>query len=162
MRKALQNMVYGMYLLTTREGEQDFGCLVNTAIQVSSQPDRIAVCVVKSNLTHEVLQRTGVFNLSGLQEEAPMELFRNFGMRSSRKTDKFTHFPGLARSANGILFPSDWGTMCLSAEVTEQVDLGDHTLFIGRITDDAVLHESPTCSYRHFCKHILPRSKTGD
>ena len=162
MRKALQNMVYGMYLLTAREGEQDFGCLVNTAIQVSSQPDRIAVCVVKSNLTHEVLQRTGVFNLSGLQEEAPMELFRNFGMRSSRKTDKFTQFPGLARSANGILFPSDWGTMCLSAEVTEQVDLGDHTLFIGRITDDAVLHESPTCSYRHFCKHILPRSKTGD
>ena len=162
MRKALQNMVYGMYLLTTREGEQDFGCLVNTAIQVSSQPDRIAVCVVKSNLTHEVLQRTGVFNLSGLQEEAPMELFRNFGMRSSRKTEKFTQFPGLARSANGILFPSDWGTMCLSAEVTEQVDLGDHTLFIGRITDDAVLHESPTCSYRHFCKHILPRSKTGD
>jgi flavin reductase (DIM6/NTAB) family NADH-FMN oxidoreductase RutF len=155
-------MVYGMYLLTAREGEQDFGCLVNTAIQVSSQPDRIAVCVVKSNLTHEVLQRTGVFNLSGLQEEAPMELFRNFGMRSSRKTDKFTQFPGLARSANGILFPSDWGTMCLSAEVTEQVDLGDHTLFIGRITDDAVLHESPTCSYRHFCKHILPRSKTGD
>ena len=162
MRKALQNMVYGMYLLTAREGEQDFGCLVNTAIQVSSQPDRIAVCVVKSNLTHEVLQRTGVFNLSGLQEEAPMELFRNFGMRSSRKTDKFTQFPGLARSANGILFPSDWGTMCLSAEVTEQVDLGDHTLFFGRITDDAVLHESPTCSYRHFCKHILPRSKTGD
>ena len=162
MRKALQNMVYGMYLLTAREGEQDFGCLVNTAIQVSSQPDRIAVCVVKSNLTHEVLQRTGVFNLSGLQEEAPMELFRNFGMRSSRKTEKFTQFPGLARSANGILFPSDWGTMCLSAEVTEQVDLGDHTLFIGRITDDAVLHESPTCSYRHFCKHILPRSKTGD
>lgn len=162
MRKALQNMVYGMYLLTAREGEQDFGCLVNTAIQVSSNPDRIAVCVVKSNLTHEVLQRTGVFNLSGLQEEAPMELFRNFGMRSSRKTDKFTQFPGLARSANGILFPSDWGTMCLSAEVTEQVDLGDHTLFIGRITDDAVLHESPTCSYRHFCKHILPRSKTGD
>ena len=162
MRKALQNMVYGMYLLTAREGEQDFGCLVNTAIQVSSQPDRIAVCVVKSNLTHEVLQRTGVFNLSGLQEEAPMELFRNFGMRSSRKTDKFIQFPGLARSANGILFPSDWGTMCLSAEVTEQVDLGDHTLFIGRITDDAVLHESPTCSYRHFCKHILPRSKTGD
>jgi flavin reductase (DIM6/NTAB) family NADH-FMN oxidoreductase RutF len=155
-------MVYGMFLLTAREGEQDFGCLVNTAIQVSSQPDRIADCVVKSSLTHEVLQRTGVFNHSGLQEEAPMELFRNFGMRSSRKTDKFTQFPGLARSANGILFPSDWGTMCLSAEVTEQVDLGDHTLFIGRITDDAVLHESPTCSYRHFCKHILPRSKTGD
>ena len=161
MRKALQNMVYGMYLLTTREGEQDFGCLVNTAIQVSSQPDRIAVCVVKSNATHNVLQRSGVFNLSGIQEEAPMEFFRNFGMRSSRKADKFTQFPGLVRSDNGILYPAQWGTMCLSAEVTEQVDLGDHTLFIGRITEDAVLKDAPTCSYRYFCEHILPNSKTG-
>ena len=161
MRKALQNMVYGMYLLTTREGEQDFGCLVNTAIQVSSSPDRIAVCVVKSNATHDVLQRSGIFNLSGIREEAPMELFRNFGMRSSRKADKFSQFPGLFRSANGILYPAEWGTMCLSAEVTEQVDLGDHTLFIGRITEDAVLHDAPTCSYRHFCEHIVPLSKTG-
>ena len=161
MRKALQNMVYGMYLLSTREGGQDFGCLVNTAIQVSSQPERIAVCVVKSSATHDALQRSRVFNLSGIREEAPMELFRNFGMRSSRKADKFTHFPGLARSTNGILYPAEWGTMYLSVEVTEQVDLGDHTLFIGRITEDAVLQDGPTCSYQHFCDHILPNSKTG-
>jgi hypothetical protein len=45
--------------------------------------------------------------------------------------------------------------------VTEQVDLGDHTLFIGRITDDTILKDAPTCSYRHFCEYILPLSKTG-
>ena len=61
-QKGIHNLTYGMYLLTTRENGQDFGCLVNTAMQVSSKPDRIAVCVVKRNLTHEILLRTGFFS----------------------------------------------------------------------------------------------------
>ena len=147
-------MVYGMYLLTTREGEQDFGCLVNTAIQVSSKPHRIAVCVVKSNLTHEAIAKAGVFNLSGLREDTPMELFRNFGMRSSRKADKFTDLTDFDRSENGILYPKENATMCLSAQVTEQIDLDDHTLFIGQITQDIPLSTLPTCSFDYFSKNI--------
>lgn len=154
MKSGLQNMVYGMYLLTTRLDGKDHGCLVNTAIQVSSNPHRIAVCVVKSNLTHEKIAQTGTFNLSGLREDTPMELFRQFGMRSGRKIDKFADIPGFERTENEILYPKLHATMCLSAEVTEQVDLGDHTLFIGRITQDLPLSDAPTCSFDYFSKNI--------
>lgn len=41
--KGIHNLTYGMYLLTCRENDRDYGCLVNTAMQVSSKPDRIAV-----------------------------------------------------------------------------------------------------------------------
>ena len=44
---ALQKFIYGMFILTAREGEQDNGCIVNTAMQVSSKPNRIAVCINK-------------------------------------------------------------------------------------------------------------------
>lgn len=155
-QKGVHNLTYGMYLLTTRENGQDFGCLVNTAIQVSSNPMRLAVCVVKRNFTHDVLLRTKCFNLSALTEDTPFELFQNFGMRSSAKVDKFTDFPGLARSGNGFIYPAEFANMYLSAEICEQIDLGDHTLFIGRIEDDVLLNCKPSCSYDYYLRCILP------
>ena len=158
MKSGLQNMVYGMYLLTTRVDDRDFGCLVNTAIQVSSKPHRIAVCVVKSNLTHDAIAQAGIFNLSGLREDTPMELFRNFGMRSGRKADKFADMTGFDRSENGVLYPNKNATMSLSAQVTEQIDLDDHTLFIARVTDSRVLSDEPTLTYEQY----LARGKSGN
>ena len=153
----IHNLTYGMYLLTTRENGQDYGCLVNTAMQVSSHPNRIAVCIVKRNLTHEVLLRTKKFNFCAITEDAPFELFRNFGMTSARKCDKFSAFPGLSRSENGVVYLEQFGNMYLSVEVTEQLDLGDHTLFIGEAKEDVVLNDKPSCSYDHYVNHIVPQ-----
>ena len=153
---ALQKFPYGMYLLTTRDDGKDYGCLVNTVMQVSSKPYRIAVCVVKKNLTHEILLRTACFTLSGITEDAPWELFRNFGMTSGRKKDKFTDFPGLARNPAGRIYPEQFANMYLCAQITEQVDLGDHTLFIAEITDSALVCDKRTCTYDYFLTHIKP------
>ena len=153
-QKGVYNLAYGMYVLTTREDGRDYGCLVNTAMEVSRNPGRIAVCLVKRNLTCEVLQRTHFFNFCALTEDAPYDIFRRFGMSSSRKVEKFEDFPQLGRSANGLAYLTDYANMYLSAEVVETVDLGDHMLFIGQITEDVVLSDSPTCTLDHFMKHI--------
>lgn len=154
MATATQHFTSGMYLLTAREDSRDYGCLINSAMEVSRNPGRIAVCLVKRNMTHEVLLRTGIFNLCAMTEDAPYDLFRRFGMTSSRKTDKFADCPGLGRAANGLAYLTAHTNMYLSAKVTETVDLGDHTLFIGQITEDAVLSDAPTCTYDYFMKHI--------
>ena len=120
---ALNKLVYGMYLLTTRHEDKDYGCLVNTVMQVSSKPYRIALCVVKKNLTHEILLRTGCFTLSGITEDAPWELFRTFGMTSCRKHDKFTNLSGLARDSAGRIYSAQFCNMYLGAKITEQVKL---------------------------------------
>ena len=153
-KSGVLNFVSGMYVLTTRENGRDYGCLVNTAMELSRNPGRIAVCLVKKNLTCEVLQRTGIFNFCALTEDTPYEIFHRFGMTSSRKVEKFADFPHLGRSANGLAYLTDHANMYLSAQVVETVDLGDHILFIGRITEDAVLSDSPTCSFDHFMTHI--------
>ena len=152
--KGVYNLAYGMYILTTRENENDYGCLVNTAMEVSRNPGRIAVCLVKRNLTCEVLQRTNLFNFCALTEDAPYEIFRRFGMTSSRKVEKFADFPHLGRSSNGLAYLTEHANMYLSAQVVETVDLGDHILFIGQITEDVVLSDAPTCTLDHFTKHI--------
>ena len=92
-KSGVLNFVSGMYLLITRENGRDYGCLVNTAMEVSRNPGQIAVCLVKRNLTCEVLQRTGIFNFCALTEDAPYDLFRRFGMTSSRKRKSLRIFP---------------------------------------------------------------------
>ena len=159
-QKGIHKLAYGMYLLTAAENGRDYGCIVNTVVQVSSKPERIAVCVVKSNLTHEVLLRTGQFNLSGLAEDVPYDLIRNFGMRSSRKVDKFANSTGLCRAANGALRLEQFSNMYLSLQITEQVDLGDHTLFIAQVTEDTVLSSNPTCTYDYFLQNIVPKKSS--
>ena len=156
--KGVYNLSYGMYVLTAQEEDRDYGCLVNTAMEVSRNPGRIAVCLVKKNLTCEVLQRTHLFNFCALTEDAPYEIFRRFGMTSSRKTDKFADFPHLGRSSNGLAYLTDHANMYLSAQVVETVDLGDHILFIGQITEDVVLSDAPTCTLDYFTRHIQSKS----
>ena len=153
-KSGVLNFVSGMYVLTTREEGRDYGCLVNTAMEVSRNPGRIAVCLVKRNLTCDVLQRTHFFNFCALTEDAPYDIFRRFGMTSSRKVEKFADFPHLGRSSNGLAYLTDYANMYLSAEVVETVDLGDHMLFIGQITEDVVLSDDATCTLDHFTKHI--------
>ena len=152
--KGVYNLAYGMYVLTTREDSKDYGCLVNTAMEVSRNPGRIAVCLVKRNLTCEALQRTNLFNFCALTEDAPYEIFRRFGMTSSRKAEKFADFPHLGRSSNGLTYLKDYANMYLSAQVVETVDLGDHMLFIGQITEDVVLSDASTCTLDYFTKYI--------
>ena len=159
-QKGIYNLSYGMYVLTAREEDKDYGCLVNTAMEVSRNPGRIAVCLVKKNLTCEVLQRTNLFNFCALTEDAPYEIFRRFGMTSSRKADKFADFSHLGRSSNGLVYLADYANMYLSAQVVETVDLGDHILFIGQITEDVVLSDAPTCTMDHFMKHIQKNGAT--
>ena len=86
---ALFTLSYGLYVLTAREGDRDCGCIVNTVTQLTENPTRIALSVNKQNFTNEVIQRTGVFNVSVLTEAAPMDLFRRFGFQSGRDVDKF-------------------------------------------------------------------------
>ena len=103
--KALFNMTYGMFLLTTREEGKDYGCIINTAVQVARDPERIAISVQNNNKTCEVLKRTELFNLSALTTDAPFDLFRQFGI--CRVVDSVIAglVPQLQHSAHGRIYP---------------------------------------------------------
>lgn len=161
-QKALYNLSYGMYLLTTREEGKDYGCIINTAVQVARDPDRIAISVQNDNKTCEVLKRTELFNLSAITADAPFDLFRQFGMQSARDVEKFRGYPGLDRAPNTLPILSQYGNMYLSVYVTDTVDLGSHTLFIGELLDGQVLNGKPSCTYAHYHAEIKPKPKKAE
>ncbi len=149
-KKALYNLTYGVYLLTAQENGRDNGCIINTAVQVANNPTRVSIAAIKGNLTHDMIQNTGVCNLSAIGTDAEFSLFRHFGMQSGRNVDKFADFKDVTRSANGLLYLTKWSNSFLSLKITESYDLGSHTLFIGEVVDGEVLSAVPSCSYGYY------------
>ena len=161
-QKALYNLTYGMYLLTTREEGRDYGCIINTAVQVARDPERIAISVQNNNKTCEVLKRTGLFNLSAITTDAPFDLFKQFGMQSARDVEKFRGYPGIDRAPNTLPILSKFANMYLSVYADQAIDLGSHTLFIGEILDGEGLNTKPSCSYAQYHAGIRPKPKKAE
>ena len=125
---ALFKISYGLFVLSVRDGEKDNGCIVNTVTQVTSQPQRITVCVSKQNLTHDLLQKTGKCAISVLSQDAPFSLFQRFGFQSGRDAEKWADVTYAKRDANGILYLTAYTNAYYSAKVLTVTDLGTHSL----------------------------------
>ena len=153
---ALHQIGYGLYVLTTKDGVRDNGCIVNSVMQVTSAPVAVAVAVNKQNYTCDIIRKNGVFNINSLTEDTPFELFRHFGYQSGRDTDKFAGcVPD--RSENGLIVLSKHSRGFLSLSVKEETDLGTHMMFLCVPMDGKLLSNAETVSYSYYQKNIKPK-----
>lgn len=153
---ALFTLSYGLYVLTAREGGRDLGCIVNTVTQLTENPTRIAVSVNKQNFTNEVIQRTGVFNVSVLTEAATMDLFRHFGFQSGRDVDKFAGRTDPV-SENGLRYIGGPANALISGKVEQAIDCGTHMLYIALVTEARKLSDAPSMTYAYYFANVKPR-----
>ncbi len=160
---AFFNIGYGLYVLTTNN-TYDNGCVINTFIQVTSSPQRVALAVNKDNFTCSELEKSGIFNVSVIDERADFDLFRQFGFKSGRNVRKFDDFCDFNRAKNGVLYITKSTNAYFSGKVTEKIDLGTHILFIADVTDAEVLSDTTTVTYTYYQKNIKPapeKKKSG-
>ena len=87
-KKALYNLSYGVFMLSTRSGEKVNGCITNTCMQVANNPIRIAISVLNSNYTCDLIKESGIFALSLLDVNCSFETIKHFGFQSGRDVDK--------------------------------------------------------------------------
>ncbi|MGN0249853.1 MAG: flavin reductase [Oliverpabstia sp.] len=156
-KKAMYQLTYGLFVLTVRLGEKDNGCIINTAGQVTSTPNRISITVNKDNFTHDMIMESGRFNISILSEKANFEIFQHFGFQSGRTTDKFDGYQTCKRSDNGIYYITEGTNAYISASVEQTIDLGSHTMFIASVDDMEVLSSDPSATYSYYQDSIKPK-----
>ena len=155
--QAMFALSYGLFVLSAREGERDNACIINTAAQVTDTPKRISITVNKQNLTHDMILKTGVFNLSVLSQDASFAQFRQYGFRSGRDTvDKFDGAEPV-RTANGLRYEPAGTNAVLSGKVIQTLDCGTHTLFLAEVTEARVLSDVPSATYAYYFEHIKPK-----
>ena len=155
-KEAMFKLTYGLFVLTTRDGAKDNGCIVNTVSLITDSPKRITVYVNKANYTEELIRKTGVLNVSVLTESAPFEIFKQFGFSSGREVNKFEskEYP---RSENGLYYIPEHTNALISAKVVDTLDCGTHTLFVAEVTEARVLSLEKSVTYEYYQSNIKPK-----
>lgn len=154
---AMFKLSYGLFVLTAKDGNKDNGCIINTVMQVTDSPKRISIAVNKANFTHDMILKTGVFNVSVLSEEAKFGIFERFGFSSGRDTDKFDNFNNISRSENGLVYLTESANALLSGRVIDTRDCGTHTEFFADVTEAKVLSDTPSMTYQYYFDNVKPK-----
>ena len=155
-KTAMYKLTYGLFTLTTTDGEKQNGCIVNTLSMLTDNPKRVVVFVNKSNYSEELLRKTGIFNASILTEKTPFSVFKQFGFASGRDTDKFAggNYP---KSENGLYYLPEYANAFISANVIDALDYGTHTLFVAEVTEAKTLSDEKSVSYEYYLNNIKPQ-----
>ena len=157
-KKALYKLSYGVFMLSTKVGSKVNGCITNTCMQVAGSPTRIAICVINTNYTCDLIKESGVFALTLLDQTAGFELIQHFGFQSGRDVDKFANLR-LPEDVNGIPYLAWQACAVISGKVVNSLDLGTHTMFIAEVVDAKVLSEEAPLTYADYQDHVKPKKK---
>lgn len=158
--KALSQLSYGLYVAASKYDKKMNGCIVNTVMQVTSDPLQTAVAINKNNLTCEIAQKSNMLSLSVLSETAPFSLFQHFGFQSGRTTDKFVNYP-FALTKQELPYLKDHTTAFIDCKVKDVIDLGTHMLFIASVNDCEILSGEKAMTYSFYHDFVKPRPEAS-
>ena len=155
--KALYKLGYGLYIVASKKGDKLNGQIANTVFQITSEPPTVAVSINKKNLTWEYIKDSGVFAVSVICQDAPLSFIGQFGFKSGRDVDKLSGINHkIGQTGAPIIL--DNTTSYLEAKVSNEMDIGTHTIFIGEVIDGDVLNEKPCMTYDYY--HQVKRGTT--
>ncbi len=156
---ALFRIGYGLYVVTSNDGNKDNGLIVNTVTQVTNTPNRVAVTINKQNYSHDIIRKSGKMNVNCLSVEAPFSVFERFGFASGRNVNKFEGSEVL-RSDNGLVFLPRYINAFMSLKVESYLDVDTHGMFICSVTEARVLSDKETMSYTYYLENVKPKPKS--
>ncbi|MDF1591936.1 MAG: flavin reductase family protein [Desulfobacterales bacterium] len=155
--RVLSDLSYGLYIVTSKDEDRLNGQIINTAIQVTAEPPRVAVIINKKNLTHEFILKSGVFAVSVLDKSAPLKFFGPFGFRSGREIDKLDgiHFK---KGITGCPLLIEHCLSVMEAKVYDKIDLGTHTIFVGDVLTTEMLKQGTPLTYHFYREELKGKS----
>jgi len=160
---AFRNLTYGLFFITANDGDKDNGCIVNTVGQITVTPNQISISMNKNNLTHDMVLKTGVLNVSVLTQATPFSVFENFGLVSGKNEDKFKRAEAqswsskLKRAENGCYYLANYANAMFSCKVVSTLDAGTHTIFLAEVMEAQAIGTEPSCSYAYYFENIKPK-----
>ena len=154
-------LTYGLYILSSRDGDKLNGHISNTVFQVTANPPRIAIATHRDNLTTEYIKKSRVFAVSALQQDVDLDFIGPWGFKSGREIDKFENI-NYKVGKTGAPIVLDKVIAWYECEVEEVHEIGSHILFIGKVIDmDTTGNPSPPLTYDHYryqIKGVSPKN----
>lgn len=152
---AFRNLSYGVYIISTLDGERPTGCVANSAMQITSSPATIAVSVNHDNYTNSCIQKTGKFAVSILSEESDATLIGTFGFQSGKEVNKFDGVQALEKEGISVVADACAYVVC---KVIDKMETATHTVFLGEVIDADVLKKAEPMTYAYYHKVVKGKS----
>lgn len=148
-RAALWKLSYGLYIVASRSGEKMNGQIANAVIQVTAEPPQIAVAINKENLTHDLIEQSGLLTVSVLDITADMKFIGTFGFKSGRDIDKMSTCQW-RKLETGCPVVLDHTASIMEGKVASSLDAGTHTIFLAEILFSEVLGDEKPMTYEYY------------
>lgn len=149
-KSVLWKISYGMYALTVMDATRPTGCIINTAVQVTSVNPTIAISVNKDNYTYTAIEKAGQFALTILSEATPRNVIARLGFCSGRDTDKFTDCGFKWEIKDGLPVVMDKTSGYITAEVLGKYEMETHFVILARVLDAEVLGDYAPMTYKYY------------
>lgn len=153
--KVLRTLSYGVYIVSTMDGERPTGCTANSAMQITSSPATIAVSINHDNYTNHCIDASGLFAVSILAETSAPSLIGHFGFQSGREVNKFDTVSFEMKSGVPVITDSCGYIVC---KVINKIETSSHTVFLGEVIDGDVLLSAPAMTYAYYHNVIKGKS----
>ena len=150
-----RHLSYGVYVITTWDGDRPTGCTANSAMQITSEPASIAVSINHNNYTNNLIAETGKFAISILSEESDAALIGRFGFQSGKDTDKFDGINYDIADGMPVLTGICGYIVC---NVINKMETATHTVFLGEVADAEISSGKDAMTYAYYHKVIKGRS----
>ncbi len=152
--EAFFKLTYGLYILSSKDGEKYNGHISNTVFQITAEPSRITVASHKNNLTTDYIRKSKVFAVSALQKDVSLDFMGSWGFKSGREMNKFDNVKYKIGKTGAPIVTEN----CIAfyeCEVEQIIEIGTHVMFVGRVVDmDIINNEKEPLTYAHYHSEI--------
>jgi len=150
--KALNDISYGMYIISTKYKDRNVGCFVNTVTQITAENPIISISINKKNYTNEALKTGTEFAVSILSEQTDSKVIGKFGFFSSRDTNKFEDIK--YKEINNLPIINENICGYLTCKVINIIDAETHDIFLARVLDSKKENDYKPMTYEYYHKVI--------
>ena len=150
-----RNLSYGVYVVSSLDGERKTGCIANSIMQITSSPATIALSMNHDNFTNSCISKTGKFAISILSEESEPSIIGRFGFQSGRDVDKFDGIEHETKEEMPVIADSCGYIIC---KVIDKMETSTHTVFLGEVTGGDVTGTAPAMTYAYYHKVVKGKS----
>lgn len=151
---AFFKVTYGLYVVSSHDGNNLNGHVSNTVFQVTADPPRFAIATHKDNLTTRYIEKSRVFSISILQQEVDLEFLGPWGFKPGTEVDKFkgTNYR-TGKSGAPVLL--DKAIAYIDCRVVDRMDTGTHILYIGEVVDAVILDPDAKPLTYHYYREVI-------
>lgn len=155
--RALFTLNYGVYILSTSHEGKKNGQIINALMQLTADPICMAACLHRDNFTTELVEKSGRFSISVLEDAVPLKFIGLFGFRCGRDFDKFSECT-YEIGESGLPLVTEYTLAGIELKVLSVQDVFTHKLIVGQVEKAQLLKEGTPLTYANY--HSVKKGKS--